>query len=471
MNRPAWLLLLPGLLSACNTDTTAYKQPSDIVVDVGLVDFGVVTVGESATRTITLTHTQGDAVQVVGLELINHDGESFSTITDGFPLVPKDSTATVDVTYAPLTGGFQTALLTIRTDEEEGSNEYPIDLRGQSAAIELQAWPSLVDFGAVAVGDIATASVTVENIGTVDATVESATVVDADFASTASTPLVVPAGGSVELPLTFTPSTTSADETQLQILTSEGTTRVVTLRGNDCEHGDPARYDVDNDGYTTCGGDCDDTLGGVHPGATETCDTVDEDCDGVVDETTLCGDDDGDGYPEYSGDCNDADATISPDAEEKLDDGIDNNCDGIVDSGTTDDDLDGYSVAGGDCDDFTDTTHPGAAESANGVDDNCDGVVDEGTSAYDDDGDGVREEDGDCDDTSADTYPGAAERGDRVDNDCDGSIDEGTSLADDDGDGFTETGGDCDDADPAINPAELELSGNSIDDNCDGVTE
>ena len=30
----------------------------------------------------------------------------------------------------------------------------------------------------------------------------------------------------------------------------------VGLRANDCEGGDPAAYDVDEDGYTTCGGDC-----------------------------------------------------------------------------------------------------------------------------------------------------------------------------------------------------------------------
>ncbi len=38
-----------------------------------------------------------------------------------------------------------------------------------------------------------------------------------------------------------------------------------------------------------------------------------------------------------------------------------------------------YSANGGDCDDFDEKVHPGAAEVCNGVDDNCDGMVDEGT--------------------------------------------------------------------------------------------
>lgn len=42
----------------------------------------------------------------------------------------------------------------------------------------------------------------------------------------------------------------------------------------------------DVDGYISTGGDCDDTSSAVNPGATETCDEVDNDCDGSTDEGT-----------------------------------------------------------------------------------------------------------------------------------------------------------------------------------------
>jgi hypothetical protein len=42
---------------------------------------------------------------------------------------------------------------------------------------------------------------------------------------------------------------------------------------------------------------------------------------------------DGDGYTVESGDCNDFDPDIGPDAEERFGDGIDNDCDGIIDGG------------------------------------------------------------------------------------------------------------------------------------------
>jgi cysteine-rich repeat protein len=41
---------------------------------------------------------------------------------------------------------------------------------------------------------------------------------------------------------------------------------------------------------STCAGDCDDTRDSVFPGALERCDTLDNDCDGTVDEGCICGD-------------------------------------------------------------------------------------------------------------------------------------------------------------------------------------
>ncbi|HNC98440.1 MAG TPA: putative metal-binding motif-containing protein, partial [Myxococcota bacterium] len=90
------------------------------------------------------------------------------------------------------------------------------------------------------------------------------------------------------------------------------------------------------EGAVATNGDCDDDRAGVHPGAEEHCDGVDEDCDGRVDEDAVdmqswYADADGDGYGAGSaqpaceggagqvavaGDCDDAAAERHPGAEE-----------------------------------------------------------------------------------------------------------------------------------------------------------
>ncbi|MCB9741888.1 MAG: putative metal-binding motif-containing protein [Alphaproteobacteria bacterium] len=261
--------------------------------------------------------------------------------------------------------------------------------------------------------------------------------------------------------------------------------------------------DVDGDGYSVDDGDCDDNEPRVSPGESEVpYDGLDNDCDPNTPDDDL----DGDGAPAAE-DCNDDDASINPSAAETCD-GIDNNCDGSVDEGALStfygdadgdgfgDDEDtveacsapsGYVAEGGDCDDSDTAYNPDATETdcTDTNDYNCDGSV----GAVDADGDGffACEE---CDDRNAAVYPGATEVCDEDDNDCDNSVDEGvteTFYADSDGDGYgdasstneqceegdgyVEDATDCDDGDSAINPGAADDYPDGVDDDCDGTAD
>ncbi len=188
--------------------------------------------------------------------------------------------------------------------------------------------------------------------------------------------------------------------------------------------------DRDGDGFgaveagcATCT-DCDDDDATVHPDAAEVCNGIDDDCDGDVDST-------------------------APDLMTFY---IDRDADGFGDLGSPIDDCEapqGYVDNSADCDDTNGARKPGADETCNDLDDDCDGEVDEEPvdgvlNWFDGDWDGFTvgeavitcdyigapytdawSDPDDCDDANPDVNPEETETCNGIDDDCDGDVDEG----------------------------------------------
>lgn len=240
--------------------------------------------------------------------------------------------------------------------------------------------------------------------------------------------------------------------------------------GEDCDDSDPSvlgpitsgcahtlPVDGDEDGFSS-EVDCDDSDQTVHPFADEIVnDGIDQDCDGV-DAT----DRDGDGWTESEGDCADRDPAIFPGAVDRCGDGVDSNCDGAEAScDDSDVDEDGTSSRDGDCDDEDPEVGPHAEEIPyDGVDQDCDAS----TPDDDLDGDGVRRA-RDCDDSDPTRAPGLSEiPGDGIDQDCDGRD---ARTDDRDLDGYP-ADVDCDDDEARVNPGAAEVWADGVDQDCDG---
>jgi hypothetical protein len=276
--------------------------------------------------------------------------------------------------------------------------------------------------------------------------------------------------------------------------------------------------------------DCDDRDEDVFPGALETCNKIDDDCDDTIDEgfrferyfADADGDHHGDpliavdacsppeGFVTDSSDCDDRESTVHAGMPELCDE-RDNDCDGDIDEELVslvwyvDSDGDGYGDAGlptmescarvsgrslevGDCDDSDADIYPGAWERCNGEDDDCDGRPDDGLDEImyfmDSDGDGYgdadytevacdlpdgfSEIDGDCNDSDASVNPGIyADCEDGRDEDCDGDIDEGPDST-----WYLDSDGDgFGDADETIVSCLMPDGYSASDDDCDDVHE
>ncbi len=295
-------------------------------------------------------------------------------------------------------------------------------------------------------------------------------------------------------------------------------------------------------------------------GAYEIPDLVDNDCDGLVDDSLYAfvkyRDQDGDGFgcsdssliafvtpfgfADNNYDCNDHDGSLYPGKEETCD-GIDNDCDGLTDEADpdivdariwyADNDLDGYGnvfyplaacnepagyvLTFGDCDDENAVILTGSIEICNGFDDDCNGLTDDDdpgvadqTIFYTDaDGDGygnaflpvllceIRSgyvaDATDCNDENPVIFGGSAEICDGIDNNCNGLVDDDDPLItgqtlwyiDVDADGYgnsflshlscnlpfgyVSVGGDCNDLVATVHPGNYDYC-DLIDNDCDG---
>jgi len=243
-------------------------------------------------------------------------------------------------------------------------------------------------------------------------------------------------------------------------------------------------------GFVNTDGDCNDNNNTIFFSAPELCDGLDNNCEGNYDEGIseyFFEDADGDGFGSWNGIY-----TCNPPANyvNNSSDCDDNNADWntFIEYFF---DIDGDGFGGPESQNFCET--PPSYYVDNSLD--CFPSI---ITYADSDGDGFGTNEMtacgvtnffDCEDNDANVSPNAIEICDALDNDCDGVADDGLSqnvlFFDNDGDGYggyeniivscnvnlpnyTTNSGDCNDGNTNVNPGEIEIPNNAIDENCDG---
>jgi hypothetical protein len=182
------------------------------------LDFGPVTVGQSATRELTVRNT-GTAVLSVN-SITSPPPFSVVSPTDSFTVLPG-GLGSVTVRFSPTTVGLQSSGLTIASNDPAAAT-VSIPLQGVGVTPHIEVTPTPLDFGSVAVGQSATRELTVRNTGTAELSVTSSPSTTAPFS-------VVPPTG----PFTVAPNTEQLVTVRFSPTTVGGQSGVLSIASND----------------------------------------------------------------------------------------------------------------------------------------------------------------------------------------------------------------------------------------------
>jgi hypothetical protein len=202
------------------------------------LSFGNQRVGTPSTEQVmTVTNTGAVPLEIQSNDVVGPDAGEFQIIYDtcwGSDLQP---TATCEVWYVftPVSAGAKTAGIEVISDAQGSPQTVPISATGTVPQVAVD--PAEVNFGDQVVGTTSpVTSVTVSNTGGADMDASEVTLSDSTSFSITSqtcTAAKIPAGGTCNVNLTFSPATTGAKNTALKIVSDAANTPTldVAVRG------------------------------------------------------------------------------------------------------------------------------------------------------------------------------------------------------------------------------------------------
>ena len=172
------------------------------------VKFGDVTVGASATQSVTISNTGTASVNISSATI---SGPGF-TVVGGNPLtsVPVGQSVTVQMQFAPVTMGPASGTLKVTSDAS--NSPLSIELTGNGLEEAMAISPASVNFSNVTVGQTSSQSVTLTNSGNQSLTINLATLSGADFGmSGLALPKTIAAGANIQFSVSFRPTSTASE--------------------------------------------------------------------------------------------------------------------------------------------------------------------------------------------------------------------------------------------------------------------
>lgn len=205
----------------------------DLTDELAVLDFGAITAGQSAMKTVTIRNTGISPLSQLAITIDGPGAASYSVTSLGTTTIAPGANATFDVTFAPATFGSQAAAIRIASNDAD-ENPFDINLLGsgqdpeivveQPAATGLVDGVSSKDFGSLNLGESSMLTFTVRNIGNEPLTGLATSFTGpaaADYGAGALGATTLQPAESTTFDVTFTPSALGARVATLQIASND----------------------------------------------------------------------------------------------------------------------------------------------------------------------------------------------------------------------------------------------------------
>jgi hypothetical protein len=201
------ILVTSGCVGAAgkSSNAAAATGPS-IEISSSTVSFGDLAVGQSATKTVTVTN---DGTGVLTVSAISVTGTGFSASGPKLPMsLSAGQSTSISAVFKPTAGNAETGTITITSNAEGSPSRIALSGTGTTtSATELTATPTSIAFGSVAVGSEATQTIKLENTGSGAIAISKVAFSGTGISvSGVTAPMTLDGGKSASLTVTYKPT-------------------------------------------------------------------------------------------------------------------------------------------------------------------------------------------------------------------------------------------------------------------------
>ena len=203
------ILATSGCVGVTGKGTTPVVTGVAIEISPSTVSFGNVAMGQSATKTVTLTNTGTEALSVSGIAVA---GTGFTASGPHLPIsLASGQSTSISAVFKPTTGNADKGTITITSNAAGSPSLVALSGTGTTGATAaaLTVTPTTIAFGSVAVGSEQSQTIHVENTGGESASISKLTVSGTGVSVSGMTaPMTLAAGQTANLTVSYKPVAT-----------------------------------------------------------------------------------------------------------------------------------------------------------------------------------------------------------------------------------------------------------------------